>query len=158
GTGAIFLEILKRANGQNRVCGIDFASKNAQRTKHVLKTAGHRNAGLYQADARRLPFREAAFDVIYCIYLLDLLALKDMPHVLSEFNRVLHQGGRVVLVNLSKDDPEELTWMERFYSRLPPAWVPYLLGSCRAVFKWTSEENSWASSQGQRLLQLQSRW
>src|SRR5262245_59334188 len=52
GTGAIFLEILKRANGQNRVCGIDFASKNAQRTKHVLETAGHGNAGLYQADAR----------------------------------------------------------------------------------------------------------
>src|SRR5262249_27241505 len=123
------------------------------------------NAGRYQADARRLPFREAAFDVIYSSYLLDLLGLKDMPQVLSEFKRVLHQGGRVVLVNLSKDDPEELTWMERFYSRLPPAWVPY----CRKAvgqFLWshwlerkvlsTSGETSWVSS-GQRLLRLECR-
>ena len=43
-------------------------------------------------------------------------------------------SGRVVLVNLSREDSEKLTWMERFYSWLPPAWVPYLLGSCRPVF------------------------
>lgn len=105
-----------------------------QRTRHFISEIGDRNAGLYQADARHLPFSDATFDLIYSSYLLDLLKLKDMPQVLSDFKRLLRPGGRVVLVNLSRDDSETLTWMERFYSWLPSDWVPYLLGSCRPVF------------------------
>lgn len=134
GTGAIFLEILQRGDGRNPVCGIDLSSAMLQRTMHFIRNTGYRNAGLYQADSRQLPFPDATFDVIYSSYLLDLLELKDMPRVLCEFKRVLRPGGRVVLVNLSREDSEKLTWMERFYSWLPPASVPYLLGSCRPVF------------------------
>jgi demethylmenaquinone methyltransferase/2-methoxy-6-polyprenyl-1,4-benzoquinol methylase len=134
GTGAILLEILKSGNGHNLVCGIDLSSAMLQRTRHFISEIGDRNAGLYQADARHLPFSDATFDLIYSSYLLDLLKLKDMLQVLSDFKRVLRPGGRIVLVNLSRDDSETLTWMERFYSWLPSDWVPYLLGSCRPVF------------------------
>jgi demethylmenaquinone methyltransferase / 2-methoxy-6-polyprenyl-1,4-benzoquinol methylase len=62
------------------------------------------------------------------------LGLKDLPKVLGEFKRALQPGGRIVLVNLSREDSEKLTWLERFYRWLPQDWVPYLLGSCRPVF------------------------
>jgi ubiquinone/menaquinone biosynthesis C-methylase UbiE len=134
GTGAILLEILKQGNARNRVYGIDLSAAMLQRTKHLISENGYRDAGLYQADARHLPFPDAVFDLIYSSYVVDLLELKDIPEVLCEFKRVLRPGGRVVLVNLSRDDSETLTWMEKFYSWLPPGWVPYLLGSCRPVF------------------------
>lgn len=134
GTGAVLLEFLKRCDTHSVVCGIDLSSRMVQRTKRLVSEAGYCNAGLYQADARWLPFRDEAFDLIYSSYLLDLLELKDLPKVLGEFRRVLQPGGRIVLVNLSRDDSEKLTWLERFYRWLPKAWVPYLLGSCRPVF------------------------
>lgn len=134
GTGAILLEILKRSDNLRPVCGVDLSSRMLQRTKRLIEEAGYRNARLYQADTRWLPFQDEAFDLIYCSYLLDLLELKDLPKALSEFKRVLEPGGQIVLVNLSREDSEKLTWMEHFYSRLPSSWVPYLLGSCRPVF------------------------
>ena len=134
GTGAVLLEILKRGNEQSVVCGIDLSARMLQQTRRLVGRAGYHNPRLYQADARWLPFRDETFDLIYSSYLLDLLGLRDLPKVLGEFRRVLQPGGRIVLVNLSRGDPKRLTWMERFYSWLPPTWVPYLLGSCRPVF------------------------
>ena len=51
--------------------------------------------------------------------------------VLGEFRRVLKPGGRLVLVNMSKENEGVLTWYERLYQRLPARLVPYLLGGCR---------------------------
>jgi demethylmenaquinone methyltransferase/2-methoxy-6-polyprenyl-1,4-benzoquinol methylase len=134
GTGAILLEILKRGDKRSVVCGIDLSSRMLRRTKRLVRRARYGDVGLYQADARCLPFRDETFDLIYSSYLLDLLGLKDLPKVLGEFRRVLQPGGQIVLVNLSREDSEKLTWLERFYRWLPQDWVPYLLGSCRPVF------------------------
>ena len=134
GTGAVLLEILKRRDKQSVVCGIDLSSRMLQRTKRLVEGAGYPTQDCIRQTPVGLPFRSEAFDVIYSSYLLDLLVLKYLPKVSGEFKRVLQPGGRIVLVNLSREDSEKLTWMERFYSWLPPAWVPYLLGSCRPVF------------------------
>jgi len=65
--------------------------------------------------------------------MFDLLPLKDMPVILSQFRRVLKAGGRLVLVNMSKEQPENRTWWGRLYQRLPRSWAAYLLGGCRPV-------------------------
>lgn len=57
--------------------------------------------------------------------------------MLNGFRRVLRPGGRLILVNLSKEYADKISWIERFYLWLPAAWVPYLLGSCRPVFMET---------------------
>jgi demethylmenaquinone methyltransferase / 2-methoxy-6-polyprenyl-1,4-benzoquinol methylase len=134
GTGAILSEILKRGGKQSIVCGIDLSLKMLRRTNRLVRRACWGEVGLYQADTRCLPFRDETFDLVYSSYLLDLLGLKDLPQVLGEFKRVLQPGGQIVLVNLSREDSEKLTLLERFYRWLPPDWVPYLLGSCRPVF------------------------
>jgi demethylmenaquinone methyltransferase / 2-methoxy-6-polyprenyl-1,4-benzoquinol methylase len=134
GTGAIFLEILKRVDSKTRVTGVDLSPKMLQKAQRLIREKGYRNATLFQADARHLPFQAETFDVIYSSYLLDLFQLNDIGRALVEFRRVLKPGGRLVLVNLSRQDTEKISWMERFYLWLPSAWVPYLLGSCRPVF------------------------
>ncbi len=99
----------------------------------MTDAAGHTNVILRQADARRLPFPDESFDVVYNSYMLDLIPLGEIPRVLAEFRRVLKPGGRLALVNFSKSEASRRTWYERVYQGLPSALVPYLLGGCRPV-------------------------
>ncbi len=134
GTGAIFLEILRRVSDSRQVSGIDLSTKMLDKARRLTQHSGYSNVGLYQADVRQLPFQSGRFDVIYSSYLLDLMELRDISQVLLEFKRVLKPGGQLVLVNLSRAEADRISWMERFYQWLPRSWVPYLLGSCRPVF------------------------
>jgi demethylmenaquinone methyltransferase/2-methoxy-6-polyprenyl-1,4-benzoquinol methylase len=80
-----------------------------------------------------LPFADQTFDVVYSSYVLDILSAEDITVALSEFRRVLKRNGRLILVNLSKQNPLSRTWVEYLYRWLPATWVPYLLGGCRPV-------------------------
>ena len=133
GPGHSFVEILKAVDPARTVCGVDLSPKMLAQTRRRVKAAGFPNADLQEADARQLPFPDEAFDVLYNSYMLDLIPLGEMPVVLGEFHRVLKPNGRLVLVNLSKQSAENLTWLERLYQVLPKALVPYLMGGCRPV-------------------------
>ncbi len=88
---------------------------------------GYANFDLREGDARHLPFPDETFDVLYNSYMLDLIPLADLLLVVKEFHRVLKEGGRLVLVNLSKMDASPVFY-EKLYRRMP-----YLLGGCRPV-------------------------
>lgn len=133
GAGGILVGIVRRVDLANTVCGIDVSPKMLAKARRRVTKAGYANIDLQEADARALPFSDNSFDVIFNSYMFDLLPLKDMPVVLSEFHRVLKPGGRLVLVNMSKEDSERRTWWERSYERLPRSWAAYLMGSCRPV-------------------------
>lgn len=133
GPGAALLETLKRVDRSNIVDGVDLSTGMLARTRRLVESAGHTNARLQQADARRLPFADGTFDVLSNSYMLDLIPLRDIPVVLAEFHRVLKPGGRLVLVNLSKRDATSRILWERIYALLPARLVPYLLGGCRPV-------------------------
>ena len=131
GPGATLAEILKRVDRTTVVYGVDLSLKMLEKARRRVSAAGYANLDLQEADARQLPFPDGTFDVLYNSYMLDLIPLGDLPVVLGEFRRVLKPGGRLVLVNMSKENEGVLTWYERFYQRLPARLVPYLLGGCR---------------------------
>ena len=133
GPGSTLLEILRRVDRTNVVFGVDLSPKMLRKARRRLAAAGYTNVDLREADARQLPFPDRTFDVLYNSYMLDLILLADLPTVLGEFRRVLRPGGRLVLVNLSKEEDGKLTRLEKFYLALPRGWVPYLLGGCRPV-------------------------
>ena len=133
GTGATLVEIARRLDPGNVVQGVDLSPGMLQRAREKAQTAGLRNIELRGGDARRLPFPDETFDVLYNSYMLDLIHLADMPAVLGEFQRVLRPGGRMVLVNLSKRHPDRVTVLERLYRWLPERMVPRLVGLCRPV-------------------------
>lgn len=87
---------------------------------------------LVRADARKLPFAEAAFDLLWSSYFLDLIPTAELTPILREFLRVLRPGGRLLLIDFSKQQ-EGLIWWERFYLHTPARLVPYLFGSCRPI-------------------------
>lgn len=66
--------------------------------------------------------------------MLDLLPLKELRPVLDEFRRVLKPGGRLSLVNFSKESDGKRSLYESAYSIAPSFIVPYMFGGCRPVF------------------------
>jgi len=133
GPGSNLVEILKKVNRNNMVTGIDLSPKMIAKARCVVSAMGYSNIDLRVADARQLPFADRTFDVLYNSYMLDLVELKDMSVVLQEFKRVLKPGGRLVLVNLSKENAVTRTWYEFFYDHTPKMFVPYIFGGCRPV-------------------------
>ncbi len=131
GTGAALLAILKRVDKMNIVHGVDLSPRMLEKTGRAVAEAGFTNVNLRQGDARSLPFNDNSFDVLFNSYMLDLIPLDDMPIVLGEFRRVLKNNGRLVLVNMSKD--QEIIFWERFYRATPTRLVPFLYGGCRPV-------------------------
>lgn len=127
GLGYSFLEILKRIDKENAAFGIDLSPSMLAKAKKLLVQNGYSNFNLQEGDARRLPFPDETFDVIYNSYMLDLIPLADIPTVLKEFHRTLKKGGRLVLVNFSKKDASPV-FMESLYKISPDLWF-----GCRPV-------------------------
>ena len=133
GTGATLVELLHRVSRSNTVYGVELSPKMLAKAQRVVKTAGYENINLQIADSHHLPFPDNMFDVLYSSYMFDLMPLADIPVILAEFRRVLKPSGRLVLVNMSKQEDTGMNAYERLYSRLPPHLVPYLLLGCRPV-------------------------
>ncbi|HEY8424486.1 MAG TPA: methyltransferase domain-containing protein [Limnochordales bacterium] len=133
GPGTTLVEILAKVDGANVVHGVDISSGMLRQAARTAAAAGYQNFELRQADARQLPYPDQSFDLVYNGYMLDLMSLGDIRAVLAEFHRVLRPGGRLVLVHMSKRDPERITWFERIYEALPERLVPRVLGLCRPV-------------------------
>lgn len=127
GTAAAFRRLRQRVGPQGQLIGVDVAPGMLAVTRRRV-----RDARLAQADARALPFPADYFDLVWSSYLLDLIATDELTPLLEEFRRVLQPGGRLALVNFSKDS-NRLTWWERAYQETPSPLVPWLFAGCRPV-------------------------
>ena len=77
--------------------------------RRLRDEAGLAQAPLLLADARALPFPDAAFDCLLSSYTLEVLSRRDMALVLAECRRVLRPSGRVVLLNLTEGEDAAFT-------------------------------------------------
>ncbi len=127
GTGLNLVEIVKR-NPNGWVEGIDISPKMLRKARQRLLKAGSRNFSLHLCDCRNLPFEDNSFDVVISQYLLDILPLKDFIPILNEFKRVLRDGGRVILVNMTKGEK----FINKIYEEIYKLRLPLIAG-CRGV-------------------------
>jgi ubiquinone/menaquinone biosynthesis C-methylase UbiE len=101
GTG-VFAARLREALPQAKIWGVDLVA--AMLAKGRSRWQAHRGyVAPVQGDSERLPFGEAAFDVVTCAN-----SFHHYPHqqrAVEEMHRVLKPGGRVILVDGSRDDP-----------------------------------------------------
>ena len=127
GTGRVLVELAKRVGRTGRVCGVDISPKMCQKAKEKVKKSGfYERVDLKVGDARKLPCADNAFDLVFSSYMLDLIDTPEIPHVLSEFKRVLKPGGKLVLVNMSKNK-QGRTFYELLYS------LGLGVGGCRPI-------------------------
>jgi len=128
GTGLNFVEILRR-NPSGWVEGVDISVKMLERARKRISRTGQGNYRLNLCDCHQLPFEDGTFDVVMNQYLFDILPVDDFFRILSEFKRVLKDGGRIVLVNMTKGEKRLNQIYEGIYKLKPP-----LLAGCRGVF------------------------
>jgi len=85
--------------------GVDLESDQLRWARAALDPA--RRLNLAQADAARLPFRDASFDRVVSVEMMEHVFRPDRPRVLSEIARVLKPGGRLALSTPNSASPIE---------------------------------------------------
>ncbi len=127
GTGLAFYEIVQRnPHGQNR--GVDLSPGMLEKAKKRLKQLAGANYSLEIGTAFDLPVRTESIDLVFNCYMFDLIPYGDMDVILTEFERVLKPGGKLILVNMTNGESAGSRLYEFIY-RLSPKTI----GGCRGV-------------------------
>jgi len=116
------------ANPSGRVVGVDLADGMIHESRRRLAAAGIENAEVLLAGACDLPFVDDSFDVVYSIYVLDILPWDDIRRALAQFDRVLRPGGRLVLCHVTPGERRR----DRLGDHLYGSGLP-LTGNCRGI-------------------------
>jgi ubiquinone/menaquinone biosynthesis C-methylase UbiE len=103
GSGELFRRVVK-TNRSGASVGVDLSPNMARRTHHRVRREFPGAAAYCQAvDARYMPFLNESFDVVFCCYLLELLAAEDIVRALGEIRRVLRPEGKLALVCIGQN-------------------------------------------------------
>jgi ubiquinone/menaquinone biosynthesis C-methylase UbiE len=109
GTGHCLAAIADAVGPGGSAFGLDLSEKMLHQTHWVLRNEGLRQRVECQCgDGASLPYRDDVFNGIFMSFVLELFDTPEIPVVLAECKRVLHPGGRIVVVGMSKEGKEEL--------------------------------------------------
>jgi ubiquinone/menaquinone biosynthesis C-methylase UbiE len=126
--GGEFFSSLAKSGRLERCVGVDFSAPMLCRTRNRLAAQGVERRNLCRASALSLPFGNAAFDILFNLYMIDLLMDEDVPSALREFARVLRPGGRLILLSMARQARVvNAIWMRLYRSS------PLMTGGCRPV-------------------------
>jgi arsenite methyltransferase len=85
------------------VTGIDMTPEMLTRARAAAGEVGAANVEFVEAEAERLPFADAGFDVVISNGVIDLIPDKDA--VFAELHRVLAPGGRMQIADVTIQNP-----------------------------------------------------
>lgn len=97
GTGRYPLAVLRAAQGQCQVWGLDGSRAMLRQARRNMAEAGWPNVLLFLHNASRLPFFDDCFDAVACLEALEFLP--DPAQALQELWRVLCPGGILTMSN-----------------------------------------------------------
>jgi demethylmenaquinone methyltransferase / 2-methoxy-6-polyprenyl-1,4-benzoquinol methylase len=141
GGGEFFTELAKTP-GLERCAGVDLSAPMLARAQKRLAASGVGRPNLCRANALALPFGDEVFDILFNLYMMDLLLMEDVPAVLHEFARVLRPGGRLIVLSMAQQKRmvnDAWMWL---YRR-----SPVMTGGCRPLpVAGLLEQNGWKLS------------
>ncbi|MBD0337838.1 MAG: methyltransferase domain-containing protein [Thermoleophilia bacterium] len=103
GAGTDSLVASQMVGPGGRVTGIDMTPQMLAKARAAADAMGAENVEFVEADAERLPFADASFDVVVSNGVIDLVPDKDA--VFAELYRVLVPGGRIQLADVTIQQP-----------------------------------------------------
>lgn len=107
-----------------RAWGLDATERMLVEARKLAASQGLANVAWRRADARRLPFDDARFNVVSCRFAVH--HLEDPPAVLSEMVRVCRPGGRIVVCDaFVSDDPAKAEAFNRMERLRDPSTIEF---------------------------------
>jgi SAM-dependent methyltransferase len=103
GAGTDSLVAAQMVGPTGSVTGIDMTPEMLGKSRAAGAQMGLGNVTFLEADAERLPFDDASFDVVISNGVIDLIPDKDA--VFSEIFRVLVPGGRIQVADVTIQRP-----------------------------------------------------
>lgn len=108
GAGQMIKHLLKYADADARITGIDLSEEMLVRARQRLKSDV---PNFLAADVSHLPFADETFDCVTCGYVIE--HLPDVKLGLSEIARVMTVGGRMLL--FATEDGFSGAWTSRMF-------------------------------------------
>ena len=103
GAGTDSLVAAQMVGPEGSVTGIDMTPEMLSKASTAAAQMGATNVEFIEAEAERLPFPDASFDVVISNGVIDLIPDKDA--VFSELHRVLAPGGRLQIADVTLQTP-----------------------------------------------------
>jgi SAM-dependent methyltransferase len=103
GAGTDSLIAAQMVGEQGHVTGIDMTQEMLAKARAAAVEMGATNVEFVEAEAERLPFSDASFDVVISNGVIDLVPDKDA--VFTELVRVLVPGGRIQVADVTIQNP-----------------------------------------------------
>ena len=151
GTGDIARLLTQAVGREGSVTCFDINSSMLREGRDRSIDAGCMDIDFVLTDAQQLPFQDAQFDAVTIGFGLRNVA--DQPKALSEFQRVLRSGGRLVVLDFSKPTNSALGFAFGTFMRTWPVVGNLLVGTPRP-YQYLVESIETHPSQGVLALML----
>ena len=103
GAGTDSLVAAQMVGAEGHVIGVDMTPEMVAKARTAAAELGAANVEFLEAEAERLPFPDATFDVVISNGVIDLIPDKDA--VFAELHRVLRPGGRIQIADVTIQNP-----------------------------------------------------
>ena len=135
GTGDFAIAIAQKLTTDSHVTGIDLSEKMLElgRGKVIVEGLSER-VGLLRGNAEQLPFADSSFDRVSVAF--GVRNYEKLQKGLSEACRVLRQGGRLVVLELSYPDNRFLLWCYKLYALKVLPWLGGLISGDRTAYTY----------------------
>ena len=152
GTGHCLVKLAEAVGPAGKVYGIDLSEAMVSQALALLQQRGCADlVELLCSDAEDLPYADDSMDAVFLSFTLELFDTPDIPRVLAECRRVLREGGRLVVVALSKEGKQGFAvrafeWTHRHFPNLldcRPIYVRRALESAGFHVKQQKLEHMW---------------
>lgn len=119
GTGDLALELAGRVSPGGKVVGCDFSEPMLDLAREKAARRGAANVRFEWADALRLPYDAGRFDAVTVGF--GARNLSDLDRGLREMTRVLREGGRLVILEITRPSrPPLSTFYSLWFDRIVP--------------------------------------
>lgn len=135
GLGSLAFEFAKRLP-QAKIYALDISEEMLDEARRIAQEARLNNVEFICADAHRLKFADASFNLVVSFGILHHLS--DLKLLFSEVKRVLKEKGIAYIYDLRKDAPEDI--VSEVASGMNPAQKRAFLQSAKEAFSLSELE------------------